>query len=68
MKPNDMIIRLSTMKSLHMESIRKLKEIAKHQEAIRKLEMEIYDIEHSFDENFHSICKELRSKNNEDND
>ena len=45
-----------------------MKEIAKHQVAIKKLEIEIYDIEHSFDENFHSICKQLRSEDNEDTD
>lgn len=61
MKTNDIITKVNTMKKLHIESRIKLKEIAKHQDAIRKLEVEIYDIEHSFKSIFHSICDDLRS-------
>ena len=65
MKTNDIIKKVATMRNLHIESRRKLKEIAKHQDAIRKLEIEIYDIEHDFTAFYNSICKDLRSEEND---
>ena len=60
----DLITYISTMKRLHIEVTRKLKEIDKHKDAIRKLENEISDIEHSYDDCVHSACNFLRGNNN----
>jgi len=65
MKTNEVREKLATMKKLHIESRKKLKEIAKHQDAIRKLEIEIYDIEHDFNAIFYSINKDLNGEEND---
>ena len=60
----EVITYISTMKRLHIEIKRKIKEIDKHKDAIKKLEGEISDIEHAYDDCFHSACKLLRGDNN----